>query len=128
MAEKPVQLNINGMDLPWTSGDKYSAGKEELGSSKRTIGGRMVTESRGFYWVVTYAYDYMGNKATRQLLKILRSGEVTAMFLPDDGEGYVTAKCKCTTLHRPTLAFARNGEALWHNISFTLESVEAVKE
>ncbi len=125
---KPVQLNINGMDLPWTSGDKYGAHKEELGNSRRTIGGRMVTEFRGCYWVVTYAYDYMGNAALWRLLRELRDGIVTARFLPDDGTGYVQERCRCTALPKPTVAFARNGEALWHNVSFTLESVEAVRE
>lgn len=126
---KPTQLALGDLELPFTSHDRYSASKQELGSELRTIGGRMVTELRGFYWKISYSYDYLGNDVTRQILKKIRSSStISCTFLPDDSEDYVTADFKCTSYTPPTVAFSYDGTAMWHNLAFVLESVKAVSE
>ena len=122
-----AQLAINGTQYPLTSRDKYQANKVELGTSKRTIGGRLVSEIRGHFWSINYAYDYMGNALMRQLLTDIRSKQpLTVQFLPDEGDDPITGTFKCTKQPAPSVAFDRGGVMLWHNISFTLESIEAV--
>ena len=122
---QPTQLIIDGIYLPYTSGDKYKSYPKELGTQIEMISGRVVTEVRGHVQVVEYAYDYMGNALWRQLAAVLRSGGVfPASYLPDDGDEMVTSSFICEKLSNPTFAFARNGEGLWHNISFTLREAE----
>ena len=122
---KPTQLIIDGIYLPYTSGDKYKCYPKELGTQAEMISGRVVTEVRGHVQVVEYAYDYMGNALWRQIAKVLRSGGVfPASYLSDDRDELVTSSFICEKLGTPSFAFARDGQALWHNISFTLREAE----
>ena len=121
----PTQLIIDGIYLPYTSGDKYQCWPEELGTQVEMISGRVVTEVRGHVQKIRYEYDYMGNALWRQLAKVLRSGGAFPVsYLPDDGDEMVTGSFICEKLTNPTFAFARNGQALWHNIAFTLREAE----
>ena len=122
---QPTQLIIDGIYLPYTSHDKYQSYPEELGTQVEMISGRVVTEVRGHVQKIVYQYDYMGNALWRQLAKVLRSGGAfPASYLPDDGDEMVTSSFICEKLSNPTFAFARNGQGLWHDISFTLREAE----
>lgn len=118
---QPTQLIIAGIYLPYTSGDKYKCYPEELGIETEMISGDVMTEVRGHVQIVEYAYDYMGDKLWRSLAAVLRSGgRFPASCLPDDSDEMMTSTFICRKLTNPSYAFARNGQALWHNISFTL--------
>jgi len=124
---KPSQLILNeSIELPYVSRGKYSANRLPLEVSKRTIGGRLVTERRGFYWVIRYTNDYIGNDLMRTLMAALRSGTVAAEFLTPDWDSTTTGMFKCTQLPSPQAAFSRGGVLLWNNVAFTLEAVEAM--
>ena len=120
-------LIINGIELPAVSGDRYTAGLVPLESTKEAIDGTMVREWRGLRRQITYSIDYLGNPKTRALLAALRSGRpLTVQYLPDASDYPVTDDFLCTKYSQPSAAFAKDGVLLWHNISFTLESVKVV--
>lgn len=124
-----TQLTINGTEYPWVDGDNYQAYPSELGKSKRTIGGRLVTEIRGYIWVIKYSYDYMGNDLMRTLLQDLRNKtDLDVDFLVPDTDEMLHATFRCTSQPAPSVAFDYAGVPMWHNISFILESVEAVTD
>ncbi|MBQ3199079.1 MAG: hypothetical protein IJB67_01745 [Firmicutes bacterium] len=120
-------LVINGIELPAVSRDRYSAPLVALESSKEAIDGTVIREHRGWRRQINYEIDYLGNEKTRQLLAALRSGrELVVQFLPDDDDYPQTMSFFCTRYPQPRAAFAKGGVLLWHNISFTLESVKVV--
>ena len=57
----------NSIYLPETSRDKYSCYESQLGSTVDMISGRRVLEVRGWVYIVSYQYDYMGNDLMRQV-------------------------------------------------------------
>lgn len=115
-----TQINLNGLNLPEVSRDRYSCWEEDLAVQVEMISGRVVIESRGKVWKASYQYDYMGNTLLRLLLKELRSGApVMATVLTDSGET-VTGRFVVESVTQPTFAFSRGGEGLWHNVGFTL--------
>ncbi len=115
-----TQINLNGLNLPEVSRDRYSCWEEDLSVQVEMISGRVVIESRGKVWKASYQYDYMGNTLLRLLLKELRSGApVMATVLTDSGET-VTGRFVVESVTQPTFAFSRGGEGLWHNVGFTL--------
>ena len=115
-----TQINLNGLNLPEVSRDRYSCWEEDLSEEVEMISGRVVIESRGKVWKASYQYDYMGNTLLRLLLKELRSGApVMATVLTDSGET-VTGRFVVESVTQPTFAFSRGGEGLWHNVGFTL--------
>lgn len=115
-----TQINLNGLNLPEVSRDRYSCWEEDLSVQVEMISGRVVIESRGKVWKVSYQYDYMGNTLLRLVLKELRSAApVMATVLTDSGET-VTGRFVVESVTQPTFAFSRGGEGLWHNVGFTL--------
>lgn len=119
-----TQLIINGIVLPEASGGKYQCYEGTLSDQIEMISGRMVTEVRGHVWNIEYAYDYMGNELTRQLLAALRSGTaMTVKYLPDDSDELEESTFLCEDLTPPTFAFSRSGKPFWHDIKFKLREV-----
>ena len=115
-----TQINLNGLNLPEVSRDRYSCWEEDLSVQVEMISGRVVIESRGKVWKASYQYDYMGNTLLRLLLAQLRTGApVMATVLTDSGET-VTGRFVVESVTQPTFAFSRGGEGLWHNVGFTL--------
>lgn len=119
-----TQLIINGITLPEASGGKYQCYEGTLSDQIEMISGRMVTEVRGHVWNIEYAYDYMGNELTRQLLAALRSGTaMTVKYLPDNSDELEESTFLCEDLTPPTFAFSRSGKPFWHDIKFKLREV-----
>lgn len=119
-----TQLIINDIILPETSGGKYQCFEDTLSEQIDMISGRRVTEVRGHVWKIEYAYDYMGNELTRQLLSALRSGAaLTVQYLPDSSDTLQTSTFICEDLTPPVFAFSRSGKPFWHDIAFTLREV-----
>jgi hypothetical protein len=122
---KPAQLIINGIELPFTSRDKYRAYMENIGESARMITGRLVRESRAQIWVIDYSYDYFQDELLRRVFPLLCSNEdLTVDFLTPDSEDRLQMTFACTQYPSLGVAFARGGKTFWHNLSFKLESVE----
>ncbi len=117
-----TQLNINGQDLPETRHDKYQAYLEPKTVQVEMANHRTVEELSGYVYHIAYAYDYMGNDDMRSLLTALRSGAITATFLPDDSDTPVTRSCVLEKLTQPKCAWSRDGVLLWHDFAFTLRS------
>ena len=119
-----IQLIINGIYLPQTSNDKYSSRPKQLGEQIEMISGRIVTEVRGTVQIITYSYDKMPDDTYRALLAALRSETaIPVAYLPDDSDTLATGNFICTEKPTPTFAFAKNGGAVWHNVTFTLREV-----
>lgn len=122
-------LVINGIALPKVAGDNYRCNYIAQEKTKEAIDGTLIREWRGTRCEIEYCIDYMGNEKMRELLTALRSGRVlTVEYLPDDSDIPETGEFICTKYPEPTAAFARGGVLLWHNISFTLQSVKVVTE
>lgn len=118
------QLVLNGLSLPEQTADRYSAHPAELAVQLTMIAGNIVKEIRGHVWQVSYAADYLPPQIWRQLAAILRSGQtIAASFLPDDGDEMISDTMVVTSLTDPSYAFSVRGGAAWHNLSFTLRSV-----
>lgn len=120
-----IQLNINGVVLPVTSGDKYKCYPVKLTEQLEMISGRMVTEIRGTVQTIEYAYDYMPDSQYKALLAALRSTPpLTVTYLPDDSEDMRTGDFIVTTYPTPTFAFASGNKPCWHNVSFALRQIK----
>lgn len=120
-----TQLIINGIYLPETSHDRYSCYPEELGTQVDMISGRRVKEIRGNVQRISYEYDRMSDSLWRQLSAVLRAGNsFSVTYLPDDNSAMVTSVFLCDSLTSPTFAFSRYGEAMWHNVAFSLREVK----
>ena len=122
---KPVQLVINGVQIPTSTRDRYQAYEEDLKVEVPMISGRMVEEVRGTVWRINYAYDYMGDAKLKEVLEVLRRrGTKTVNFLPDNGTEMVTGTFRVESITPPTLAFFRDGTPKWHNLAFSLREVK----
>lgn len=89
------------------------------------ISGRRVIESRGKVWKASYQFDTMGNEKLRQVLAVLRSGApFVATVLPDISDETVTSTFLVESITQPTFAFEADGNAVWHNLSFTIREEE----
>ena len=85
---RTTQLILDGVALPYVSGDRYSAHPATLSRQVEMISGRVVSEERGKVWRITYSADYIDATTCRAALAVLRAGTpVTAAFLPDNGDG-----------------------------------------
>lgn len=121
-----VQLTLNGLDFPETSGDKYKCYPKDIGTTLTMASGRLVFEKRGEKTIVEYAYDFpdgIEDGLMRQMLEILRSKQpIDGTVLSDDGE-LRTEMFLCTQLAPPSYAFSIGVIPYWHGISFKLEGV-----
>jgi hypothetical protein len=115
-----TQLIINGTILPLVNHDKYKCYPQDLAEQIEMISGRIVQEVRGTVQIIEWSYDKMTDETYRSLLAALRGGEMTVTYLPDDSDTMQTGKFLCTEYPAPAFAFASNGKALWHNVSFKL--------
>ena len=115
------QLQINGLDLPETSWDRYRCYENILSQKVEMISGRVTEEIRGKVWKIEYSYDYMGAAEYRRLLNILRGGRLlNVVFLPDNDIIYKTGRFIVESLSPASYAFSRDGVPRWHNFSFVL--------
>lgn len=122
-------LVINGIELPAVSGGSYRCNYVVQEKTKEAIDGTLIREWRGRRCEIEYSIDYMGNRQMRNLLAALRSGRVLEVeYLPDEGDLPESGEFICTKYPEPVAAFARGGVLLWHNVSFTLQSVKVVTE
>lgn len=122
---KPIQLIIDGVQLPTSTRDRYQAYEEDLTVEVNMISGRAVDEVRGQVWRINYAYDYMGDEKLQEVLTVLRRrGSKTVTFQPDNGGALITGTFKLTSLTPPTLAFYKDGTPKWHNLAFSLREVK----
>ena len=120
-----TQLTINQTPYPETSSDRYHCYYEELSKDLRMISGRLVSEVRGRYRVITYQYDALGDRLMRTLLQDLRSRQpLSVTYLAPEQDEMMTGRFRCTAFPKPTIAFSDGGRPRWHNISFTLEEVD----
>ena len=119
-----VQLIVGGVALPQTSNDKYSCYPELLASQVDMISGRRVQEVRGTVQKISYSYDTLDNETWIALQNVLRSGlAFNVSYLPDNSNNMVSSLFLTESIGNPTFGFARNGRAIWHNISFVLREV-----
>lgn len=117
-----TQLIINGTTYPQTSRDQYKCYKRDIGKTVRMAAGNMVTELRGQYRIIEYAYDYFSPELMQTCLTDLRSGEeLSVYYLPDGSNTLEQGVFRCTELPAPTFAFGRNDTAYWHDVRFVLE-------
>lgn len=118
-----TQLIINGITLPETSADRYTAHPEDLKLQATMISGRIVTEKRGTVWVVSYSYDWLPDSIWRPLAANLRDASpMPVIFLPDNGDEMISDTMVTTALTNPVYAFARYSRPYWHNLAFSLRS------
>ena len=125
-----VQLIVNGVSYPETSGDKYRYWLEELGKTVRMAGGNLVMEKRGQVYHISYEYDYFYPALMQTCLQQLRSGnELNVSFLLEDGT-MSSGLFRCVKFPTPTFAFSKgfgdDARGVWHGISFELEGVETI--
>lgn len=119
-----VQLIVGGIALPQTSNDKYSCYPQLLVSNIDMISGRRVQEVRGTVQMISYSYDTLDNSTWVALASVLRSGTaISVSYLPDDSNTMVSSSFLVDSITNPTFGFSRNGDAVWHNIAFTLREV-----
>ena len=119
-----VQLIVGGVVLPQTSNDKYSSYPELLASQVDMISVRRVQEVRGVVQKISYEYDTLDNDTWIALSAVLRSGlAFSVSYLPDDSSSMVSSLFLAESIGNPTFGFSRNGQAVWHNISFVLREV-----
>lgn len=122
-----VQIILNGLEFPETSGDKYRCYPKDIGTTLTMASGRTVFEKRGEKTVVEYSYDFpdgIADGLMRQMLTILRSGkEITGTVLDDSADEMRTEEFFCKELTPPSYAFSIGDVPYWHSVSFTLEAV-----
>lgn len=119
-----VQLIIDNVLFPTSTHDHYSAYEQILTEQLEMADRSMAEEVSGWIWRVEYSYDYPGIAKLRECLAVLRSGGVhTVSFLPDDSDELQTGQFLVESLTAPSLAFIRQNQGRWHNISFTLREV-----
>ena len=125
--EKSPQLIINGIQLPFVSNDRYSAYEDELGVVETMADGSSVFEIQGMVWRVKYSCDKLPDDTLRALLSLLRrKQELSVFFVPEGQTEMRSAIMFCDNLNTgPTVAFAKNGAPIWHNLAFTLREVYA---
>lgn len=124
---RPIQIILDGEELPYTSQDRYTCYEEDLSTLLTMAAKNMVKEvpAKSKVWRVEYSYDYMGNEKCRRVLEILRrDSSIVASVLPNNSDERITTKFFVTDITQPTFAFSRDGVGLWHNLAFSLREVE----
>lgn len=125
--KKTPQLIINGIELPFVSNDRYQAYEDELGVVETMADGSSVFEIQGMVWRAHYSCDKLPDQTLRALLPLLRrKQELSVFFIPEGEQDMQTAVMFCEDLQtRPSVAFAKDGTPVWHNLSFKLREVYA---
>ena len=125
--EKSPQLIINGIQLPFVSNDRYRGYEDELGVVETMADGSSVFEIQGMVWRVGYSCDKLPDDTLRALLPLLRrKQEMSVAFVPEGETTMRSAVMFCDSLPtRPSVAFAKAGAPVWHNLAFTLREVYA---
>lgn len=116
------QLIIEGLSLPAVKEGRYQSYEELLSKRAEMASGRMVEEVRGKAWCIEYSCETMKNAMLRELIAALR-GSFTVYFLPVTGDEMLSGTFLCTKQPKPSVLFYRQGEPVWHNVSFTLREV-----
>ena len=124
-----IQLIINGIVLPETRRDRYTAHTVDTDEIIAMASGRKVAEISNQVWRIEYSYDHWPPPLWDALHPIMarKSNLINVQFLPPTGHDLISETFFCTTPPKPTFAFERNdGQPLWHNISFVLEGANPV--
>ncbi len=120
-----IQIILNSIPLPESSGDRYACWEEDLMVQVEMITGRMVEESRGTIWRAKWSYDYLDNEMTRRILDALHArGPVQASVLPSGRAELVTGRFLVDSITPPAFLFSEDGIPCWHGLGFTLREVE----
>lgn len=120
-----IQLIIDGIALPQSSGDKYRCYPAELNQMVTMISGRVVKEIRSHVQMIEWSYDKLEDSVWRALSKKLRSkGPISVAYLPDDSDSLITSNFHVESLTPPSFGFEDDGKAVWHNVAFTLREVK----
>ena len=123
-----TQLIIDGIRLPESLHDGYTAQKIQLSSDVEMITGRMVRELRGEVWQITYQYGYVDtdlkNKIIYTLNQGLRAPIVCSFITPDSGSRMKTSKFFVTEFKRPKFMWSDGQKPMWADLSFTLREVK----
>lgn len=119
-----TQIVLENMVLPEAGFDQYACWEELLSEQVSMISGRIVEEVRGKVWKVKWAYDYLDNQTTRNILSILRSvTPLQAAVLPDNSDQMVYGRFLVERITQPTYLCSDNGDAVWHGLGFVLREV-----
>ena len=120
-----TQLIINGTEYPWVDNGNYTAHRETLGESKRSITGKLFTQVRGSYAVIEYGYDYFYDDMYFDCMESLGSGDdLLVSYLDPQTNAMTSGVFRCTRVPQPTVLMDYMGRGIWHDISFRLEEIE----
>lgn len=122
------QLIINGTVYPRASHDKYKCYQREIGETITMIDGTLVTEISAVKTIIEYSYDRFSDVLMRKCLTDLRGRtDLSVKYLDPMHDELQSDMFKCIVKPSPSFAFEVGGTPMWHDISFTLESVRGVK-
>ena len=122
-----TQLIINGTPYPEATRDRYRSYTRDVGDTLRMADGSLVTEIAYTVAVIEYNYDYFESELMNTCLADLKTGaDLQVMYLPPGGDELVADVFTVTTRPSPLFAFSKQNVPYWHNISFTLESVNPI--
>jgi hypothetical protein len=122
-----TQLIINGTTYPVSSRDKYRVYDTPRGEQIEMADGTLVTELSGYTRYIEYAYDYFPPELMRTCLSDLRFGKLlTVAYAEPMSDEVATGLFKCVSTPSPRFAFEKDGRAMWHEISFKLQSARSV--
>ena len=121
-----TQLILDGLPMPEVSYDKYVAWEEELNVDLVMADRSMVRQvpDKNKVYRANYTYDVLDTETRNKALATLQGGKPfrASVLLPQSGE-LVTSDFYCVSLTPPSFAFNDNGEAVWHNMAFSLREV-----
>lgn len=104
-----TQLILNGITLPESQKQHYSAWEEPLGEQLEMISGRMVVETRGIVWRVSYQYGYLDDETRKAVLAACKKGTgapIPCSFLPPDGTALTSGQFLVTDYTPPKFAWS----------------------
>jgi hypothetical protein len=122
-----TQLIINGTTYPTVTRDKYRVYDVPRGENIEMADGTLVTELSGYTRYIEYNCDYFQPELMRVCLSDLRFGNpLTVAYTAPERDEMMSGLFKCVTSPTPVFAFEKDGTALWHGISFKLQSAKGV--
>ena len=123
-----TQLIIDGVQLPESMNDGYSAQKEQLGSDVVMISGRMVREVRGNVWRIKYQYGYFTDEMKNTVIAACEKGlrePISCGFLPQESAQALTySDFLVTNFTRPRFFWSRDGAPMWGDFNVELREVK----
>lgn len=118
-----IQLILDGMQLPESQEGGYRAWEEDLTVGVEMISGRLVRESRGVVWKISYQYGWFNDADRARILAAMRKGRkyaITCAFLPPEGDELITSNFCVTKSTEPKFMWSTDGKPLWGDFSLEL--------